>query len=345
MCSAAPKDEFLIRDNSEGRHLPVLLGPVIGCFASQAEGWLIDATFGGGGHTRALLEANPWRKVLGLDRDPRAAARASVLAGAFPGRFAFVAANFADLASLDLRRILGDEPVTGILADFGVSSFQLDDPARGFSFREDAPVDMRMDDQSGTSAADFLETASREDLVRAIRDYGEEPRWRAVCTAIEAARGTGALGRTRSLADILAGAVGHRPRSRAKGSTIHPATRSFQGIRIAVNDELGAIEAFLPAAFERLAPGGIFAVISFHSLEDRLAKRAFNRFCGRPEHGRDATPQDARTALAERLMNKPVTPDAAEIAANPRSRSARLRAIRKLSTDPGPQGTVTPSRP
>jgi len=302
-------------------HKPVLLREVLGFLAPVAGGRYLDCTFGGGGHSRAILECHSDIQVIALDRDPDAIPRGDALAADFPGRFTLVPRNFAQLATL------AEFGFDGVLFDFGLSSFQLDDAERGFSFRNDAPADMRMDPRTGVPASVWLETATEEMLTGAVRDMGEEPNWRRVVRALLAARGKGLLGRTSSLASVISDAIPARDRHTSR---IHPATRTFQGLRIAINNEIGAIESALPAAFEKLKASGVLCAISFHSLEDRPVKQFFRRMSGQAESADDGTPNDLRVRLAEALTRRPVTPTDAEIESNPRSRSAKLRAIRKL---------------
>lgn len=302
------------------KHIPVLLEETLAALAPRDGGNYLDCTFGGGGHSRAILErAGGNASLSAIDRDPAAVPRADAMRKDFGARFRFYALPFSRLDEVP------DAPFDGVLMDIGVSSFQLDDDSRGFSFRREAHADMRMDTTSGCDAAEFLETATRERLTEAVRDFGEEPRWRRVVEAILDARGTGTLSKTTTLAALIEKAAGKRP-----GEKIHPATRTFQGIRIAVNDELGELRRALPKAFAALKPGGVLAVISFHSLEDRIVKRFFNECCGRPTDRSDSRPQDERESRAESVFRKPVFPSEEELEANPRSRSSRLRALKKF---------------
>lgn len=300
-------------------HLPVLPKEVLSLLDPQAGELFLDATFGGGGHTRLFLESDV--KVVAIDRDPEAEVRAALFKEEWGDRFEFFRLNFDQMDELPQGGF------DGIFLDIGVSSFQFDDVSRGFSFRGDAPADMRMDPETGIPASQWLEEASEQELVEAVRNYGEEREWRRVVRAIIAARGSGELGKTASLAELIASAKTARAR---RESRIHPATKTFQGIRIALNDELGALERVLPKAFAKLNPGGRLAVISFHSLEDRIVKRYFRQLCGQPVDARDHAPQQLRQKDADALTHRPVRASAEEIEQNPRSRSARLRAIRKL---------------
>ena len=307
-------------DTGKG-HLPVLLREVLGLFEPIEEKRYLDATFGGGGHTRAILESGPMVSVVAIDCDPEAAERARAISDAFPGRFRFYDLNFSEMDRVE------EDAFDGVLFDYGVSSFHFDQAERGFSFQADGPADMRLNPREGETAAEFLESASRDELIQAIRVYGEEPSWKRIVEAILEARGTELLHNTKSIARLISNTIPAPVRRRSK---LNPATKTFQGVRIAVNRELDVIETALPKAFDLLAPDGVLAAISFHSLEDRIVKRYFRKLCGQPIDRRDSTPQQLRTVVAEALTRKPVMATPEEIAQNPRSRSAKLRAVRKL---------------
>jgi len=288
--------------------------------APERGGLFVDATVGAGGHAEALLDAGPRVRLLGLDRDPDALAAARVRLARFGER---VALRRADLGDLDL--VLSDDPApAGVLADLGVSSMQLDRAERGFSFRRDGPLDMRMG-RSGRSAADVVATASVEELTRIFREFGEERMAGKIARGIVAERARGPITTTRQLARVVAEQKGSREK-------IDPATRVFQALRIEVNQELVALARFLAAAVARLQQGGRVAVISYHSLEDRIVKDTFRResgVCLCPPR-LPACVCGARKAL-EVLTRRPIRPSEAEIERNPRSRSARLRAAEKVA--------------
>ena len=303
------------------RHIPVLVEECMGFLEPVQGGVFADLTFGGGGHSREILSANILNQLMAMDCDPDAGNRASSLVDDFGERFKFVDDRFQNFDQYAKAM-----EFDGVLLDLGISSFQLMEARKGFSFRLDAPLDMRLDPRVGMSGASFLEEASEESLTRAVREYGEEKRWRRVVDAILRARGTGKLRTTLSAAEVVTQAVGgHKYKQR-----IHPATKTFQGIRIAINGELEALVTVLPKAFRALKEGGVLCVISFHSLEDRVVKRFMRKKSGRPEHKLDFSFLDERASYGEMLNTKAVLPSRDEVAANPRSRSARLRAIRKL---------------
>ena len=303
------------------KHVPVLLEESLGFLKPENGGRFADLTYGGGGHSDAILGASEEAELMSFDCDPDALARSEKTSSQFGDRF-----TFHDLSFQKMDEVSSPEDFDGVLMDLGISSFQLMEPLKGFSFRLDAPIDMRLDPREGQGAAEFLETASRESLVRAVREYGEERRWSRVVNAILDARGTGVLQRTMSAAELVSNAVGGlRIRQR-----IHPATKTFQGIRIAINGEMEALAVTLPKAFRSLKPGGVLAVISFHSLEDRMVKRFMRKMAGRPEHRWDRSVLQDREAYAELLNSKIIVPSKEEVERNPRSRSARLRVLRKI---------------
>ena len=304
-------------------HQAVLLPEVVGLLQPRPGGVYVDGTLGGGGHARAILEAaGGGARLLGLDRDGSALERARVRLGELAGACVLVKANFADLR--EVARDRGFGPVDGIVLDVGMSSDQLDDGERGFSFMRDGPLDMRMDRSQGTTAADLLNTRSESELAAWFRDLGEEPRARAVATRIVARRAGEPFARTGDLAALVAGVYGGR-RER-----IHPATRVFQALRIAVNGELEALERGLEGGLDLLKPGGRMAVISFHSLEDRLVKQCFVEHEGRWEAlAQGGSVWRGRTPAVRRLTRKPVVPGETECGQNPRARSAKLRAVER----------------
>jgi len=300
-------------------HVPVLLDEVVRILAPERGGFFVDATLGAGGHAEALLERGPRIRVLGLDRDPEGLAAARERLARFGNRVAIREANFGDLD----RVLDGSPPADGILADLGVSSMQLDRAERGFSFRRDGPLDMRMGAE-GRSAADIVAHASVGELTRIFRDFGEERMAGKIARGIVAERARRPITTTRHLARVVAEQKGGREK-------IDPATRVFQALRIEVNEELLALARFLAAAAARLNAGGRVAVISYHSLEDRIVKDAFRRdsgVCLCPPR-LPACVCGARKAL-EVLTRRPIRPSEAEVARNPRSRSARLRAAERL---------------
>ena len=300
-------------------HRAVLLEEAVDALAIRPEGIYVDATFGRGGHSRAILERlGPKGRLIALDRDPEAVAAARAITDA---RFSITHAAFSELA-----RVLDAQDaarVQGVLADFGVSSPQLEDAARGFSFRLDGPLDMRMDPSRGISAADWLATATEQEIREAIGDYGEERFAKQVAKAIVDARAREPLRRTEQLAAVVAAAV----RTREAGQ--NPATRTFQALRILVNRELEEVALMLPQALARLDAGGRLVLISFHSLEDRLVKR-FLKACST-----DNLPADLPIRARDlpqaplRIVGKARRASAAEAAANPRARSATLRVAER----------------
>ncbi|MBN8924312.1 MAG: 16S rRNA (cytosine(1402)-N(4))-methyltransferase [Rhodanobacter sp. 68-29] len=308
---------------AELRHIPVMLDEAVEGLAVQAGGRYLDGTFGRGGHARAVLSRlDADGRLLLMDRDPVAVAAAKEAFAAEP-RVVIRHANFASLAEWDETAAGLD----GVLLDLGVSSPQLDEAARGFSFMADAPLDMRMDTTQGESAADFLAHASEREIADVLWQFGEERFSRKIARAIVERRAENPFTRTGELVALIERVVGRREPGK------HPATRSFQALRIRVNGELDAVRRGLDAALARLKPGGRLAVISFHSLEDRIVKQFIRDHSGRVQGSRRGPPQAAAPAELA-AVGKAQFPSEAELAANPRARSAVLRVAEKL---PGPQ--------
>lgn len=306
-----------------GGHQTVLRDEAVTALLTDRDGFYVDCTFGRGGHSVELLRRlDPGARLLAIDLDPEACAAAAALAAEDP-RLEIVQGSFAELpALLDARGRRGR--VAGILLDLGVSSPQLDDAARGFSFLRDGPLDMRMDPQRGESAAAWLARARETEIAAVLRDYGEERHARRIARAIVSARARAPLERTAQLAEVIAAAHPAWQPGR------HPATQSFQAIRIQVNRELDALRALLAEVIELLQVGGRLVVISFHSLEDRLVKR-FIRDAERPRVPRGLPIEESRLPRRLRGLGRAQRPSATELSANPRARSAVLRAAEKLA--------------
>jgi 16S rRNA (cytosine1402-N4)-methyltransferase len=308
-------------------HRPVLLRETIELLAAERGGLFVDCTVGLGGHSEAILETSREAQVLGIDRDDEALELARMRLARFGSRFRSVHADFRDIT-----RVLANAEVKharGILADLGVSSLQLDSPTRGFSFRQDAPLDMRMDASTGVeTAAELLGRLSEVEIAQIIFEYGEERRSRRIARWIVEKREQGTpIETTRDLASLVERAVGF-----GKQRRIHPATRTFQALRIAVNSELENLDRFVTDAVDHLEPEGRLAVISFHSLEDRIIKRTLGKLSGRCQcPPRLPKCMCGAQKTVEILTRRPTVADEEEIAANPRARSAKLRACQKLS--------------
>jgi len=309
-------------------HIPVLLAETVDALAPRDDGVYVDGTFGRGGYTRALLEAARCR-VYAIDRDPDAIASGAALSAEVSGRLTLIEGRYGDMEKL--LGTIGVADVAGIALDLGPSSPQLDDPVRGLSFRADGPLDMRMEHQ-GTTAADLVNTLTEAALADIIYLYGEERFSRRIARAVLAAREAAPIQRTGELAAIVRKVVPAQP------GGIDPATRTFQALRIAVNDELGELERGLDAAERLLAPGGRLAVISFHSLEDRRVKDFLRRrSSASPRGSRHLPPATREPAASFRVLTKkPIRPGEAELARNPRARSARLRAAERTAAPPFP---------
>lgn len=310
-------------------HIPVMLQEVVANLLPRTGAIYLDATFGGGGYAAAILDAAACT-LYAMDRDPDAIARGARLAVRYPGRLHLLQARFGDM--LESLAEHGVTQLDGVVMDFGVSSFQLDEAERGFSFRTDGPLDMRMG-REGPTAADLVNTLPEDELGKIIAEFGEERHARRVSRAILRARAESPIETTARLAEIVRSAVPRDP------SGLDGATRSFQALRIKVNDELGEIERGIAAAMELLAPGGRLVVVAFHSLEDRIVKRAMAEAAGRNQGASRHDPASmlARSAPDFALLTpRPLRPSDAETYANPRSRSARLRAIERIAT-PAPQ--------
>ncbi|UYO00779.1 MAG: 16S rRNA (cytosine(1402)-N(4))-methyltransferase RsmH [Devosia sp.] len=307
---------------ADGPHVPVLLDEVLSGLMPVAESRIVDGTFGAGGYSRALLEAGA--HVIGIDRDPSVAPHVTALKADFPDRFNFVAGTFSELDTL----AADFGPIHAVVLDIGVSSMQLDEADRGFSFMRDGPLDMRMS-RAGESAADLVNTLPQDDLANLLYAFGEERKSRRIAQFIVAARADGPIATTLQLARIIEKAIGRKP------GDAHPATRSFQALRIAVNGEFDQLVEGLFAAERLLGEGGRLAVVSFHSLEDRIVKRFFDPDKGAVQASRHL-PQAAAEPRRWHPVAKAVKAGSAELGRNPRARSAVLRSAVRTALDARP---------
>ena len=315
---------------ARSRHIPVLGREVLTWLQPRDGGVYVDATFGAGGYSRAILETAQTR-VIGIDRDRTAIAGGFELVEQSNGRLTLIEDRFSNLAEVCSAQ--GVTSVDGVVVDIGVSSMQLDEAGRGFSFRADGPLDMRMG-QEGPTAADVIATASEADLANIIYIFGEERHSRSIARAIVAARKQEPITSTRALADLVGKIV------RGKPGEIHPATRTFQGLRIFVNGELDELHLALAAAEQMLKPGGRIVVVSFHSLEDRIVKNFFNERA-KASGGSRHQPEAALAAPSFSILTKrPVTAQDDEVSANPRARSAKLRAAERTDAPIHPRGDL-----
>lgn len=304
-------------------HVPVLLEEVLDGLAVRKGGVYLDGTLGLGGHALQILQRYEDTRVIGVDRDTDALAAAAARLAEYKDRVVLLNSNFRRLN--EVLDDTGTERVDGILMDLGVSSMQLEDADRGFSFSQDGPLDMRMDPDSGMPASEIVNTWSREDLAHLIFSYGEEKRSRAIASAIVRERDVSPIERTLHLAELVSKVPGM-----GRVRNIHPATRTFQALRIQVNDELEAVRQAIPSGTERLLPGGRFVIISFHSLEDRIVKRAFRELedpCQCPKEFPEC--RCGKVSKGRVITRRPITAGDEETAANPRSRSAKLRVFEK----------------
>ena len=361
--SSATNEARAGEDDGDAPHVPVLMRQVLDAFDGRSLRCYVDGTMGAGGHASAIIRAHPeLRTFVGFDVDPLAhsIARPRLEAAATESRASTsghdgesppapppptptptptptlrihtVQSNFRHMRERLAELQLADGGVDAILMDLGVSSMHLDTPERGFSFMNDGPLDMRMGPSAKMSAADVVNEWPEEEIARVIRDYGEEKHWRLLARRICSARGVAPIETTRQLVDALGRIPGVK---KGRSGGIHPATRTFQGIRIAVNEELAVVEEAIPAAVDALAPGGRLAIITFHSLEDKLVKRAFRTFAGiapasdRPLSAWEPQPE-APPKIVKLVTRKPMVADDDEVGANARSRSAKLRVCEKL---------------